>query len=73
MEDTGTILGEPLHHDDSVNDRSEGSKLSNASQVTANLWRETFGEDFRKQGRDILSKFCFLVYFERLMIDHCIV
>jgi len=33
-----------------VNDRAVGSKLSNASQTTAKLWRETFGEDFRSSG-----------------------
>ena len=52
LTETGAILGEPLNHDDSVNDRSQGSKLSNASQVTSNLWKETFGEEFRRPGRN---------------------
>ena len=51
MEDTSGLLGNLFHHDDSVNDRSEGSKLSNGSQVTGNLWKETFKEDFRKKGK----------------------
>ena len=47
---TQQLFGCVFHHDDSVNDRSEGSKLNNATEVTASLWKETFGEDFRMQG-----------------------
>ena len=52
-DDTNNLFGKLFNHDDSVNDRSEGSKLSNASQETAKLWRETFNEDFRKRGKEI--------------------
>ena len=64
LAETRAILGEPFNHDDSVNDRTKGSKLSNASQLTSNLWKETFGEEFRRPGR-ILSKIisCFNVNF----------
>ena len=48
--ETHQLLGRVLDHDDSVNDRAEGTKLSNSSAVTSILWRETFGENFRKPG-----------------------
>merc|ERR1719391_1583789 len=50
MEDMARILGRPLNHDDSVNDRSPGSKLTTTSAVTVDLWRETFGESFAQPG-----------------------
>ena len=50
VEDTLKILGRVLNHDDSVNNREPGSKLSNSSEVTQKLWRTTFGEDFRQPG-----------------------
>ena len=34
------ILGFVLKHDDSVNDRSDGSKLNNADENTRKLWFE---------------------------------
>lgn len=49
-EDTERILGQHFNHDDSVNDRSPGSKLSTSSSQTQVLWREVFGEDFSKFG-----------------------
>ena len=44
------ILGYVLDHDDSVNDRAEGTKLSQASEVTKDLWLKTFGETFWQPG-----------------------
>ena len=58
LRETSEILGKPLNHDDSVNDRAVGSKLSNASQTTAKLWKETFGEDFRSSGKLARDKTC---------------
>ena len=55
--ETRAILGKPLNHDDSVNDRSKGSKLSNASQITSNLWKTTFGEEFSSAGRNFVNLF----------------
>ena len=48
--ETRKLLGRVLDHDDSVNDRAEGTKLSNSSAVTSTLWRETFGENFTRPG-----------------------
>ena len=48
--ETSEILGFILKHDDSVNDRSEGSKLNNADEVTRKLWRETFQVSFPRPG-----------------------
>lgn len=48
--DTQLLLGRPFNHDDSVNDRSPGSKLSTAAPETRNLWRDTFGEEFTMHG-----------------------
>jgi hypothetical protein len=44
------ILGFVLKHDDSVNDRSEGSKLNDADEVTRKLWKKTFGVSFGRPG-----------------------
>ena len=50
IKDTQQLLGRILNHDDSVNNREPGSKLSNSSEVTQKLWREAFGEEFRQPG-----------------------
>jgi len=48
--DTSAALGFVLKHDDSVNDRSEGSRLNNADDVTRRLWTDTFGVPFARPG-----------------------
>ena len=48
--DMVAILGFVLKHDDSVNDRSEGSKLNNADEVTRRLWMEEFNVPFARPG-----------------------
>ena len=48
--ETTQLLGHVLDHDDSVNDRAEGTKLTNSSELTSNLWWNTFGEEFKKPG-----------------------
>ena len=58
---TEQLLGELLNHDDSVNDRSVGSKLANSSQITSRLWKESFGEEFRRKGLKVL-KTGFIIY-----------
>ena len=47
---TETLLGTTLNHDDSVNDRSEGSRLNNADANTRHLWKNTFNEHFASFG-----------------------
>ena len=39
-----------LNHDDSVNDRGPGSKLSTSDKTTRELWTNTFKSDFAKNG-----------------------
>ena len=48
--DTNSILGFVLKHDDSVNDRAEGSKLNNADETTRALWLKRFGVPFARPG-----------------------
>ena len=48
--DTIGILGKILPHDDSVNERSKGSKLNTSSEETSKLWMETFGVPFGRPG-----------------------
>ena len=48
--DTSAILGFVLKHDDSVNERSEGSKLNNADAETRSLWSNRFGVPFARPG-----------------------
>ena len=38
-EDTVTIVGSILPHDDSVNDRNDGSKLCRSEEITKQLWK----------------------------------
>ena len=45
LKETEAIIGEVLSHDDSVNDRSKGSKLNTACDKTVKLWQDTFGND----------------------------
>jgi hypothetical protein len=47
---TELLLGRVLNHDDTVNDRSEGSKLNRSDAVTRQLWRSTFNEHFASYG-----------------------
>ncbi|GFR81235.1 glycine-rich domain-containing protein 2 [Elysia marginata] len=49
-DDTEAYVGSLLQHDDSVNDRSVGSKLSLSEAKTRNLWRKVFGEKFSHFG-----------------------
>ncbi|XP_062595777.1 uncharacterized protein LOC134257152 [Saccostrea cucullata] len=48
--DTETLLGKLFNHDDSVNDRKEGSKLVISDRETRTLWREAFGTNFSEFG-----------------------
>jgi hypothetical protein len=48
--DTEKILGKLFNHDDSVNDRSSGSRLLRAEAKTKKLWQETFNESFSRNG-----------------------
>ena len=46
--ETKAIVGLHLPHDDSVNNRSPGSKLNNSQAVTEKLWKSTFGVEFSR-------------------------
>ena len=48
--DCQNILGFVLKHDDSVNDRTEGSKLNNADEHTRKLWFDEFNVPFARPG-----------------------
>ncbi len=48
--DTKAFLGYIFPHDDSTNDRSEGSVLSNAYAKTIKMWSETFKESYPRPG-----------------------
>lgn len=46
-EDTRQLLGYVFPHDDSVNDRTPGSKLNTSGDQTRQLWKDTYdGEEF---------------------------
>lgn len=45
-EDTKQLLGYVFPHDDSVNDRAPGSKLSISGDQTRLIWKKTFAEEF---------------------------
>ncbi|XP_062592625.1 uncharacterized protein LOC134254077 [Saccostrea cucullata] len=47
---TKSLLGRILIHDDTVTDRSPGSKLSVSDENTRKLWLETYHEQFSKFG-----------------------
>ncbi|XP_005098754.1 uncharacterized protein LOC101860571 [Aplysia californica] len=49
-DDTEAYLGSLLPHDDSVNDRTAGSKLCLSEAKTRNLWRKVFNEKFSHFG-----------------------
>ena len=48
--DTRRLCGCWLPHDDSVNDRAEGSKLNRQFDVTKELWAATYGEAYAVKG-----------------------
>ena len=48
--DTRRLCGFELPHDDSVNDRAEGSKLNRQYEVTQKLWAEAYGERYAVPG-----------------------
>jgi len=49
--DTTAIVGCTVHHDDTVTDRAEGSKLSRSTEQTRELWASAFpGESWAKPG-----------------------
>jgi hypothetical protein len=49
-DDCRAIMGDTLHHDDSLNDRTEGGTLDRAFQVTKALWEEQYGEEYSVVG-----------------------
>ena len=49
-EDTTALLGKTLNHDDSVNDRTPGSKLDRTTMNTRVLWKRTYNEKFSNFG-----------------------
>ncbi|XP_023932117.1 uncharacterized protein LOC106156973 [Lingula anatina] len=48
--DTVNILRKMLNHDDTVNDRSEGSKLDRANKLTRRLWQALYGVSIAQPG-----------------------
>jgi Glycine-rich domain-containing protein-like len=40
------IRGERFHHDDGMDDRTPGAILDQAFLYTAQMWKETYGEDY---------------------------
>mmetsp|Transcript_7129 Transcript_7129/g.14629 ORF Transcript_7129/g.14629 Transcript_7129/m.14629 type:complete len:612 (+) Transcript_7129:85-1920(+) len=40
------VSGRTIHHDDSLNDRTEGGKLDVSFQETKRLWKDTYGEEY---------------------------
>ena len=48
--DTTKVLGQMLNHNDSVNDRSPGSKLVRADTKTRDLWKTLFEDTFASFG-----------------------
>ena len=50
IEDCTCIRGGPLHHDDSLNDRTPGAKLDQAFVATSNLWKKTYGTEYYAVG-----------------------
>ena len=50
FKDCSKILGRILPHDDSINDRSQGSTLEVAFTKTKELWKKKFNEEYPKAG-----------------------
>jgi hypothetical protein len=48
--DCRSIIGRTLHHDDSLNDRSEGSTLDISYRATEKLWYATYGTRYAVPG-----------------------
>ena len=52
-EETRLRAGEHVDHDDSVNDRHEGSKLNTSWENTKKLWQQTFGSSDNAVALDV--------------------
>ena len=48
--DCKEIMGLTLHHDDSLNDRTEGGILDTSYQSTKQIWLEEYGVDYHVEG-----------------------
>jgi hypothetical protein len=48
--DCKAIMGLTLHHDDSLNDRTEGGILDTSYQGTKQIWLEEYGVDYHVEG-----------------------
>ena len=48
--DCKALMGDTLHHDDSLTDRTEGGILDHSYQSTKQIWHEQFGEDYAVTG-----------------------
>lgn len=49
-DDCKAIMGKLFHHNDSLNDRSEGSVLDVSYRATHQLWMDVYGEEYAVQG-----------------------
>ena len=49
-QDCKAIIGSTFHHDDSLNDRSQGGILDTSYQSTKQLWLEEYGDDYFVHG-----------------------
>ncbi|KAK7024478.1 hypothetical protein SK128_010790, partial [Halocaridina rubra] len=73
--DTESLLDQLLPHDDSVNDRSSGSRLVVSDGLTRTLWVSSFGTTFRREGSmfrgDPPDKYIVPVSLETQKNAHC--
>ena len=53
LEETQVRAGESVDHDDSVNQRYEGSKLTTSWANTKQLWRQTYGDSDETEALDV--------------------
>lgn len=49
-QDCESIIGSRLHHDDSLNDRTEGGRLDTAFRATKEAWYDQYGENYHVVG-----------------------
>lgn len=69
--DCKQIIGRTLHHDDSLNDRAEGSSLDVAFRATKAVWKKTYGDEYIVYGGMYRGEPPKEYYDNMWAIEHC--
>jgi hypothetical protein len=70
--DTISLLGNVFPHDDTVNDRTPGSKLCTSDAITRELWAKMFNEKYFMPGKFLKRNTKGKIFLENALLNRSI-